>query len=211
MTAEEKEMMTMSTKEKIKDVAFALFADKGYEATSISNIAAVVGVTKPALYAHYESKEDLFLSIYEELEADYNNCMECLFKEAEEMDIPEKLYHLFEGYLLHFMRNRKKSAFWRRAMFFSPQFLAPEIQARIIKNEQGMLHKLEEILLEGMARGVIRKTMVEDMSSSYYSFRHGCLAFANLFLLNGKFDEHQCTAKIRATWDNYWLGIKEHH
>ena len=111
------EKATVSTKEKIKEVAFALFAEKGYEATSISDIAAGVGVTKPALYAHYGSKEDLFLSIYSEMESDYNNCMERLFKESERMDIPEKLYHLFEGYLFITQKTRKKSAFWRRAMF----------------------------------------------------------------------------------------------
>lgn len=202
--------MTITTKEKIKDIAFALFAAKGYEATSISDIATGVGVTNPALYAHYESKEDLFLVIYEELQADYNNSMQHLFNEAKEMDISEKLYYLFEGYILYFLRDQKKSTFWSRAMFFSPQFLVHKIQEKINNNEQVLIQKLNEILLEGMNIGVIRKTKVDDISSSYYCFRQGYLFFATYYLWNREFDHHQCAADIKAKWNIYWLGIKEY-
>ena len=86
-----------------------------------------------------------------------------------------------------------------------------EIQTRINKNEEVFLSKLEDIFREGMNRGVIHKTRIAGMIAAYYSFRQGCLAFANFYLLNGEFDKQKLIARIKTTWDNYWLGIKEHH
>lgn len=191
-------------------MAFNLFADKGYEATSVADIAAGVGVTKSALYVHFGSKEDLFLSIYDELNADYNHCMERLFEEVKEMDIPDKLYHLFEEYLLYFMRDLKKNAFWYRAVLFPPQTLVHEIPPRIIKNEQNFSQKVKEIFQEGMAKGVIRKTSVDNMYASYIRIREGFLVLATIKLLNEELDEHKYATMIRTVWDDYWLGIKEH-
>lgn len=55
------------TKEKILQAALRLFAQDGYEAVSVSTIAGEIGVTKPALYKHYKSKQDIFDSIVERM------------------------------------------------------------------------------------------------------------------------------------------------
>lgn len=47
------------TRERILDAALALFADKGYEATSMREIAEQLGITKAALYYHFDSKADI--------------------------------------------------------------------------------------------------------------------------------------------------------
>ena len=49
---------TMSTKEKILDAALTLFAENGYDGTSVEQIANIVGIKAPSLYKHYKSKED---------------------------------------------------------------------------------------------------------------------------------------------------------
>lgn len=43
-----------------------LFAEKGYEATSIEEITATVGVAKGTLYYHFSSKEEIFDFLIEE-------------------------------------------------------------------------------------------------------------------------------------------------
>src|SRR5215471_7397882 len=40
-------------------VAARLFAERGYEATSVREIVEAAGVTKPTLYYHFKSKEGL--------------------------------------------------------------------------------------------------------------------------------------------------------
>lgn len=47
------------TRAVILNNALELFADKGYDATSMREIAETVGISKPALYYHFDSKEDI--------------------------------------------------------------------------------------------------------------------------------------------------------
>lgn len=49
-----------NTKEEILLVSLHLFAQDGYEAVSVSQIAGELGITKGALYRHYQSKRDIF-------------------------------------------------------------------------------------------------------------------------------------------------------
>lgn len=51
------------TRQRILDVAAHLFATRGFAGTSIRDIADELGVTKAALYYHFESKEVLLKSI----------------------------------------------------------------------------------------------------------------------------------------------------
>ena len=48
------------TKRKIFETSMKLFAKKGYDATSIEEITATVGVAKGTLYYHFSSKEEIF-------------------------------------------------------------------------------------------------------------------------------------------------------
>ena len=53
------------TKAEIRKVAIELFTERGYEATSLREIAERLGITKAALYYHYSSKESIVRSIFE--------------------------------------------------------------------------------------------------------------------------------------------------
>ena len=54
------------TKRKIFETSMELFAKKGYDATSIEEITAIVGVAKGTLYYHFSSKEEIFNFLVEE-------------------------------------------------------------------------------------------------------------------------------------------------
>ena len=54
------------TKRKIFETSMKLFADKGYDATSVEEITATVGVAKGTLYYHFSSKEEIFNFLVEE-------------------------------------------------------------------------------------------------------------------------------------------------
>ncbi|KMY50007.1 TetR/AcrR family transcriptional regulator [Peribacillus loiseleuriae] len=51
------------TKEEAQRVALELFIAKGFEATSLREIAEEIGISKAALYYHFNSKEDIVKSI----------------------------------------------------------------------------------------------------------------------------------------------------
>ncbi|WP_068277820.1 TetR/AcrR family transcriptional regulator [Aldersonia kunmingensis] len=58
------------TRERILAAAVVLFADHGFEATSLQQIADVLPVTKAALYYHFRSKDDLLAALVEPIFAD---------------------------------------------------------------------------------------------------------------------------------------------
>jgi AcrR family transcriptional regulator len=49
----------------IEESAGALFAERGYAATTIDDIVTQAGVAKPVLYRHFESKQDLVMTLLE--------------------------------------------------------------------------------------------------------------------------------------------------
>ena len=51
--------MAGETKERILETALELFAQSGYLGTSMSDIAARLGITKAALYKHYAGKQEI--------------------------------------------------------------------------------------------------------------------------------------------------------
>jgi len=74
--------MTGGTKERILETALELFAQSGYLGTSMSDIAKQLGITKAALYKHYDSKQAILDRIVERMDRmDYER--------AEEYEMPE--------------------------------------------------------------------------------------------------------------------------
>ena len=72
-------------KEQILLTALRLFAQDGYEAVSVNKIASEIGMTKGALYKHYENKRDIFNSIVKRMyQIDYER--------AKEYEVPEELF-----------------------------------------------------------------------------------------------------------------------
>ncbi|MEV0780769.1 helix-turn-helix domain-containing protein [Streptomyces sp. NPDC050428] len=56
-----------NTRQRIQDVALELFAEQGYEKTSLREIAEHLDVTKAALYYHFKTKEDILISLFQDL------------------------------------------------------------------------------------------------------------------------------------------------
>ena len=52
------------TRQRILDVALDLFTEQGYDGTSLREIAEQLGVTKAAIYYHFESKEDILMALH---------------------------------------------------------------------------------------------------------------------------------------------------
>jgi len=62
-----------ATRHEIQRQARALFTSQGYAATSTAQIVAATGMTKGALYHHFDDKRDLFRAVVEELETELAN------------------------------------------------------------------------------------------------------------------------------------------
>ena len=54
------------TRANIQEAALSLFTERGFDATSMREIAEQLGITKAALYYHFDSKEAIILSLFTE-------------------------------------------------------------------------------------------------------------------------------------------------
>ena len=57
--------MANSTREVILEKALDMFSERGYERTNLRELSEQVGITKSALYKHFDSKEDIWNSTME--------------------------------------------------------------------------------------------------------------------------------------------------
>ena len=53
-------------RERITEAAIAVFAEKGYRSSRVSDVAQAAGVADGTIYLYFKNKEDLLLSIFEE-------------------------------------------------------------------------------------------------------------------------------------------------
>jgi AcrR family transcriptional regulator len=55
------------TRERIQQVALELFAERGYDKTSLQEVAERLQITRPALYYHFRTKEEILAGVIERL------------------------------------------------------------------------------------------------------------------------------------------------
>jgi AcrR family transcriptional regulator len=91
------------TKQRIQEIARELFAQQGVQRTSLQEIADRLGITKPALYYHFSSREELVRSIVQPMIDEE----ERFLAEQEAMDEVEPRA-LLEGYFDFHYRHRKE-------------------------------------------------------------------------------------------------------
>jgi AcrR family transcriptional regulator len=72
------------------DVALEVFAERGYHATSMNDVAERAGVTKPVLYQHFRSKRALYLELLEDVGG---RLLEAITKATAATDSPREQVH----------------------------------------------------------------------------------------------------------------------
>jgi AcrR family transcriptional regulator len=90
------------TRQRIQDVARELFVQQGVQRTSLQDIAGKLGITKPALYYHFASREELVRSILVPLIDEGEQ-----FVEDQERRARTDARELLEGYFDFHYRHRQ--------------------------------------------------------------------------------------------------------
>ena len=146
----------MSTKERILDAALTLFAENGYDGTSVEQIAKAVGIKAPSLYKHYKGKEDILNALIDSAEVRYE---EMFGSERNIGKIPEsreEFINMTMGRISFTIRDpiiRKTRMFLVQEQFRNKR--TSEVTTRHqVDGIQGMFAKI----LEGMmGRGLVKE------------------------------------------------------
>jgi AcrR family transcriptional regulator len=85
------------TRERIQAVALELFAERGYDKTSLREIAERLDVTKAALYYHFRTKEDIVASLFENLITGMDEVIDWVRDQPRNVDTRKELIRRYAG------------------------------------------------------------------------------------------------------------------
>jgi len=101
------------TKKRILKKAFEFFSTNGYSGTSIRQISRSLGIRESAIYNHYKSKEEIFLSIIEQFKKESIGISILSDDLLEELDNPEKFLKDFSKRLIDHWNKPEERKFIR--------------------------------------------------------------------------------------------------
>lgn len=89
-----------STRERILDVALELFTEKGFDGTSLREVAENLGVTKAALYYHFASKDDILMALHMRLHELGKDALRRMTEEPVSLELWRQLLDQMVGQML---------------------------------------------------------------------------------------------------------------
>ena len=135
--------------QEIFTVATHMFAERGYERTTLEMIAQELGLSKPSLYYYVKSKEEVLAHIFQYI---FQNILDRVATAvAPEMSPPKQLRELILAYVVHACSYPEG-----RILFLYESHLLdicnPELQALRDDYQQQM----EDAIAAGMRQGIFR-------------------------------------------------------
>jgi TetR/AcrR family transcriptional regulator, transcriptional repressor of aconitase len=160
VTLEHKE----STKDRILDAAERLFQRGGYHETSMDDIVRESGMSKGAIYGHFESKEVLFRSLHDRSYARTLDSAARLLTDGR--SARSKLEELFDIYFLSKDDELSRDQ-CRMSLEFSVESLRmPPLRERHEWRDRQLHNLIETIIKGGIEDGDFRRELDTDSTAS---------------------------------------------
>lgn len=182
-----KERETEFRRKTIVEAAREVFSEKGYNGTTIDNVAAKSEFAKATLYKFFKNKEELYLSVVEDVFREINDIAEKAMQ--EDLPVRDKFRLFIQRLITHFSDH---------ADFF--RLLMREIGRVNMAGWKGsphaMIHEqLNEILARELERGMkLREIRKTDSLRAAQVFNHMVYAYH----MNNLFFEHDEKMKKEA-------------
>jgi len=161
-----------STRERILDVALDLFVAQGYDGTSLRQIAEQLGVTKAALYYHFESKEEILRALHMRLHEFGKNALDSVGDNPMTLEIWGRLLDQIVDQMLV---QRKL-------------FLMHERNQAVLEKLHSEEHDAEHDDIQNQFRKILLDTRVPERDRVRMAAAFGA-AFAGLFLAGESFPD----------------------
>lgn len=192
----------MHTKEKILLEGMKLFASLGYNGTSMTKIADQVGLQKSSLYAHYNSKEAIFIDVTTKIAADYINFVKATF-ENDGKTTEEKLHLSFQAHVKDMAVHDSSIEFYNRFSSYPPK----GVEDRILKllresEEQARAAFKKEIRKAQEAGAITSEVSPEEAAHAFYGLLDGLSYETSYYGM----DIIECHGE--SMWKVFWRGVK---
>ena len=141
--------LTNETGQAFVAAATALFAEKGFNGTSIGDLANELGLTTASLYYHVSGKQELLLRVLEDGMSSFLSRLEELAQ--EDVEPREKIRLAVENHLHFVLTHKQEVAVFLRERRFLQSPLRESYDARVNRYD----HLFTEVIREGMATGTV--------------------------------------------------------
>ncbi|GAA1996008.1 TetR/AcrR family transcriptional regulator [Nocardiopsis rhodophaea] len=153
---------TASVSDRLMSAATRLFAERGYERTSVREIVQAAGVTKGAMYHYFASKDDLLFAVYERVLAMQMRRLEEFA--SDEGPIAERLREAAADVVRTTVENLEDTVIFQRSL----HMLSPERQNEVRKERRSYHERFREMIEEGQHSGVFRTDIPADIVVTQY-------------------------------------------
>ncbi|KIH96849.1 TetR family transcriptional regulator [Streptomonospora alba] len=143
-------------------VATRLFAEKGFDRTSVQEIVDAADVTKGAMYHYFDSKDDLLAEIYARvLRLQMSRLADIA---GQDRPVAERVEHAAADVVVSTIENLDDATI----SFRSLHMLRPEKQ-REVRDERRRYHELfRSLITEGQQQGVFTDRVPADIVVDFY-------------------------------------------
>jgi AcrR family transcriptional regulator len=156
-----------NTNKLLMDAALRVFTEKGFAGASTREIVEICGVTKPTLYYHFGSKDNLYRSILEEIFERFNR--EIARIAAEELPPRTKLLNVIRFYLDHYRESPREVKLILMALYRSDPSL-PDID--IGTGGRPIVESIAVIIRDGGEAGVFKESNPLQLSLQLIGMIH---------------------------------------
>lgn len=159
-----------SVRMRLLNAAIGIFNQKGYAATSVREIVEAAGVTKPALYYYFQSKEGIYLAILEEAHREFSGCLETCRQATG--SVRERLSGLL--CTVHaLMRENMGVVRLIYAVFYGPPQGAPAFDFE--RFHTALWNAIRALVSECIARGEIREGDTDVFTLALHGAANVCM------------------------------------
>lgn len=188
--------------EKIREEAIKQFARKGYDGTSIKDITKEIGITAPALYAHYSSKEDLFLDIFCEAVEDLISSIRRAIVTSDSESVEKILYSIYSAYMNEVFSKNPKSLLILRNTMFPCESLTEKVVEIVLNANRDLSSRIKSVFEQGMKDGIIKVNTTDKYYRDFFK-----LITAHIYEMLA-FKVILTTNQIDTEWKEFWNIIK---
>lgn len=134
-------MPAAQRRSQLLETAVHVFAEHGYHATSMNDVAETAGVTKPVLYQHFSSKRELFVEVLTDVG---NELRDTITKATSDAAGPREQVHNGLRAYFHFVEDRSDSF---RVLFGSGARRDPEFASFARSVEETIAEMIAELIV----------------------------------------------------------------
>jgi AcrR family transcriptional regulator len=182
-------------KTEIISEAIRLFAEKGYYATTLDEIASQVGITKAAIYYYFNSKMELMRLIMQLTTSRMNDAIKLA---DSKLSAEEKLRKFIKYHVQYAAENRDDAKILFEQIDTLPVRTRESIRRKIKEDETA----LQNILSEGVKNGIFA---IDDVKIASYAILGMCNWLYRWYKPDGRLTSQQVSQIMMNILENGYL------